>query len=85
MLLTKEMKLNVSQQLLPGLPDCALLAVHFLAFSGFHFHHGELCANTPGGHVESQGPGTGRAESEALLQPLISCVTFGDLSKFKAL
>ena len=50
MLLTKEMKLNVSQQLLPGLPDCALLAVRFLAFSGFHFHPGN-CVPTPRGVV----------------------------------
>ena len=72
MLLTKEMKLNVSQQLLPGLPDCALLAVCFLAFSGSHFHQGNCVPTPQGSRVESQGPGTGKAESEALLQPLIA-------------
>ena len=50
MLLTKEMKLKVSQQFLPGLPDCALLAVCFLAFSGSHFHQGN-CEPMPGGAV----------------------------------
>ena len=48
MLLTKEMKLNVSQQLLPGLPECALLAVRFLAFSGSHLHQGN-CVPIPRG------------------------------------